>query len=726
MDLSVKRNNDFQGERLIKSSDNLLSINCEKCKNLEKDIYKDNCISCVSEFLYKNQKRKIYSIQLETFNSIVNKNKISFFLEYHDFLERIKKILKKIRNQRNKCYYNDLKCPIFSEALHNLNKKIDLYNPISFYKLIRDYNSNLINIKTKNQCLKCFLKISENLKYLNSILSNLRIINKYNNFNKKRDLFKNYSNFYEYFFSDIFISKEKKPIFLTNILKKWKLIKSYDIEKYNLYRCDIFKIKNEVENIYTIKIFFEKSSKNDFYNGILNDTYNHLRLANINQIISIEKLIDFYHNEAVKFIDQKYRLSNINKHSIGLLVAIKIINLEKIFPLLIDDYIEEIFLDSPLEKIYINHQKFGRCRTLITLKVQEIERLKTLFRLYSGQRLDHSNPSIKLVIKNKFFYCRFAVDIKPINFQDFSLDIRKLNKNIFTIQDLLKNNTLNPKMTAFLYLCILKQVNITVTGTTDSGKTTLINALDLLAPKEFRKIYVENVVESLDEIEFGKHQLKYKVDSSEDLVKSINTKSGLIKKLLHRTPDLIYLGEILTEEESKAMFHCLAAGLKGFQTIHANDIDSLINRFIYHFQINKVCLNDLDLIILMKKNRNNSRKVFSINEIVLNDGKVTFYPIFQFNPKRNDWDQLKSLYSTKIIKKLAKFEYQNKEDFECLIEIYTKIFSFLGNEKKFRNVKLIKFFDKISYISYDSTSHLEEYLHKMLSSQKNMTPVRNK
>ena len=44
--------------------------------------------------------------------------------------------------------------------------------------------------------------------------------------------------------------------------------------------------------------------------------------------------------------------------------------------MLIDDLIEEIFLDSPFDEIYINHQTYGRCRTGMKLKLKDIEVLK--------------------------------------------------------------------------------------------------------------------------------------------------------------------------------------------------------------------------------------------------------------------------------------------------------------------------------------------------------------
>ncbi|MBA7547958.1 hypothetical protein ES705_40399 [subsurface metagenome] len=110
------------------------------------------------------------------------------------------------------------------------------------------------------------------------------------------------------------------------------------------------------------------------------------------------------------------------------------------------------------------------------------------------------------------------------------------------------------------------------------------------------------------------------------------------------------MGEILTKEEAEAMFHCLAAGLKGFQTVHSNNIESLINRFLYHFNINESCLSDLDLLILMKKEFN-KRRIFSISEIKENksNGNKFNDVIFQYDPLSKNWKLLKSLYETKIL-----------------------------------------------------------------------------
>jgi len=256
---------------------------------------------------------------------------------------------------------------------------------------------------------------------------------------------------------------------------------------------------------------------------------------------------------------------------------------------------------------------------------------------------------------------------------------------------------------------MIRKINITVTGETDTGKTTFINALDLLTPKEFRKIYIENVIESLNQTEFNKHQLKFNVDSMDDSDQK-SSKSNQIKKLLHRTPDIIYLGEILTLNEAEALFHCLAAGLRGFQTIHANTIESLINRFLYHFGIDKSCLNDLDLIILMKKN-SNERRLITLAEVYFNedDNKIKYHSIFQYIPELKKWDQHCSLYNTRAIRNLKKYEDINESKFNSFIKIYEEILTFLSKTQKLRNSELVDLFHQIAVHSLKSYDSIEKF-----------------
>ncbi|MBA7519875.1 hypothetical protein ES705_11963 [subsurface metagenome] len=217
----------------------------------------------------------------------------------------------------------------------------------------------------------------------------------------------------------------------------------------------------DYEKLYEVNLIYETEEERGFFRGITKDVRDFLIEAfKIDDILTFEELIDKYLYEGISYLADKYKLTKSEQERISFLATFEAINLAKLFPFLIDDKIEEIFLDSSESHIYINHQTYGRCRTDLKLKVDEIKRLKTFIRLYSGERLDYSNPSIKFTMKNKYFFCRFTIDIAPIHASSFSFDIRKLDKSILNIQDLLQNNTLNPLIASFLYFNILRRNNI--------------------------------------------------------------------------------------------------------------------------------------------------------------------------------------------------------------------------------------------------------------------------
>jgi len=667
-------------DALDDKKEKILIINCSNCSNLEEGRnFTSECIYCVLKNLYLNKNSIDKTTSVKKHENLIKYNQLSPILGFFNKISSIKKIWKKIDNIRKiKCKYQEFNCRI--GTLYNFPFSTDtspIYEPISIFNSILDKINELKVTEVINfDCQKCIKKVLTLLENILDVLNKLDIIQKYKQFSTENNSVINFYNLtiFETPIASI-TNKFTKNSFITS---GSDLIETYSIEKNDIFQILIFDVINEYEKHYVVKFSFQSIGEEDFFKKIVKDAKNNLKLLDSDKIIPLEELISLYQMNAKHYLASKYKLSKNEIESISFVSALHKLKIEKIFPLLIDDQIEEIFLDSPKEKVYINHQKFGRCRTEIKLDIKDIERLKTLLRLYSGRRLDFSNPSIKIVIKNKYFYCRFAIDVGPVQLYNFALDIRKLNKNIYTIQDLLKNGTLNPTISAFLYFLILRRVNITVTGETDTGKTTLINALDLLTPKEFRKIYVENIIESLNQSQYQRHQLKYQVDSLEEQSTHQTSKQNQIKNLLHRTPDIIYLGEILTKEEAEALFHCLAAGLKGFQTIHSNNIDSFLNRIIHHFKIHISCLSDLGLLILMKKNRQR-RIIASIVEMknnIVETNKI-YNTLFKFDPHLKNWSAFKSLYVSNLVEQIRKSEDISQDKFQTLFELYQDVFKTL-------------------------------------------------
>lgn len=709
--LKIQERCDFDGKK-----ENVLIIDCTNCAEKKNNFTTTKkCLRCFFDCLYSHKDERVRNVIFSSYEYEIDFNKVELFLDYFLKLKKIKKLSKKLELIRIKdCVYNEFGCKFLlkTEFIDNLDYKdpLQLYTSVT-KELSLVEASNLLD----SNCIECIKRIKGILTKMVDLLNNIQIISDFKKFNAQNNSIFKPLKFYESLLTNTFLTEKNgnRNKNLLEIRRGGDIIDVYEVGKDHLFQIILYNVQEEFEKKYTTDLFFETNTDKSLFVRIIHDCMKNMAPIKFTQIVPLERLIKIYKKEILMLLNNKFNLlSNKEKRKIAFFVALKRLKIDKLFPLLIDDNVEEIFLDSKDDIIYINHQRFGRCKTELELNSEEIERLKTFLRIYSGQRLDYTNPSVKYVIKNKYFYCRFAIDIEPLHINKFGLDIRKLNKNIFTIQDLLKNNTLSPLMAAFLFFALIHKLNITAIGETDSGKTTLINALDLMTPKEFRKIYVEHAVESLNQAEFGKHQLKYKVDSLESTEAKIDgiiehSKTNQIKKLLHRSPDIIYLGEILTKEEANALFHCLAAGLRGFQTIHSRTNDSLLNRMINFFNIDPSCLNDLDLIVLMKKSHF-KRRMISISEMRDENGNHSkkLENLFNYNPESQVWMLMKSLYNTNVIQKIKQFEDLNEERFNSFIEIYNDIFEYLLKIPRIDNRELVTLFHKLSYYSFKSIDQL--------------------
>lgn len=444
--------------------------------------------------------------------------------------------------------------------------------------------------------------------------------------------------------------------------------------------------------------------------GIIDDLVKTLRLNSNSpsaQFPKLQELIITRISEAKSQLKTKYPVLQEDKvNTLSILATYKSIRLLKIMPFLLDEDVDEIFLDNPDEFIYIDHRRWGRCRTNIHLSEGEISAMKTRLRAESGLRLDAINPSLKTELFTDDFQARFSIDIPPLSVDGVHLDIRKLRRKYFTIPEFIFNGTLTSEAAAYLYFCLTRRRNITVIGEPGSGKTTLINALDLLTPPDWRKITVEDVVESIAQTKFDNHQTRLKVKPFESLDREDLTKSVEIVKLLHRAPDWIYLGEIQTAEHSLAMFHALAAGLKGLQTCHAASPEQAIVRWTTHHKVPVVCIFDLDLIVQTKKLRisgRDVRRVIKICEVspprkavCLDVSTVNLHDIFSWDPANSILKLACNLTETPVFKKIAKTEHTDSTNFYNEYNAYKKLFEMLSQNQIFGVKENIEIFHNVN------------------------------
>ncbi len=283
------------------------------------------------------------------------------------------------------------------------------------------------------------------------------------------------------------------------------------------------------------------------------------------------------------------------------LVAYEAIGLSRILALAADEFITEFYVDSDSSPVYLDHSNVGRCDTSMVLTERERKALETHIDTFRGYTLDYATPSLKNDLEIAGARLRISLDLEPISVNRFSLDVRRLNITSLSILQLIKMNALSSEATAFLVAWLELGGNVTIIGETGTGKTTLLNALDERLSPKLRRVYIEDAVETRDLLDRGYHQMKIKVDPFERNDLYLRTKGAEIVKVLHRSPDLVILSEIQSEEHSRAFYHALSSGVRGMQTFHASSIEQALRRWTNVHGIPRQSLLDLGVLVQMRR-----------------------------------------------------------------------------------------------------------------------------
>lgn len=315
--------------------------------------------------------------------------------------------------------------------------------------------------------------------------------------------------------------------------------------------------------------------------------------------LSFGRLIEVLEQSAARELSSVRDLGLVRE--LSRLAAFEAVGLPTVFALSRDANVQEFFVDSADSPVYLDHARYGRCESPIFLTERERRALETHMDTFKGYTLDYANPSLKNEFDVFGTTLRISLDLDPLAVSGFSLDVRKLTSNALSLRELVALDVLSVEAAAFLLAALDAGVNVTIVGETGTGKTTLLNALDEALDPRLRRVYIEDAVETKDLLGRGYHQMKLRVDPFERGGQATRTKSAEITKILHRSPDLVVLGEIQSEEHSRAFFHALAAGVRGLQTFHSSSPEQAIRRWQELHGVSRANLLDLGLLVQMSR-----------------------------------------------------------------------------------------------------------------------------
>ncbi|MBS3781135.1 MAG: type II/IV secretion system ATPase subunit [Candidatus Thermoplasmatota archaeon] len=285
--------------------------------------------------------------------------------------------------------------------------------------------------------------------------------------------------------------------------------------------------------------------------------------------------------------------------------------------LMSDENVEDISCDGVGIPVFIYHSKYESIKT--DVKFEDEDELNSYI-IQLGQRcgkqvsvstpiLDGTTPEGHRVQ---------ATYADEVSTRGSSITVRRFKKEPFTPVKLIKYNTANPEMIAYLWLMVENEKSSIVAGGTACGKTATLNSMTLFIPpglkivslEDTREINLphENWIPSTTRAGMTMSQGKGKDPGEVDMY-------DLVRNALRQRPDYIIVGEV-RGEEAHDMFQAMATGHVTYSTMHADSVQSMVHR-LENPPINcpRVLLTALSFVIIQTFARVDDEEVRRIQEI---------------------------------------------------------------------------------------------------------------
>jgi pilus assembly protein CpaF len=301
-------------------------------------------------------------------------------------------------------------------------------------------------------------------------------------------------------------------------------------------------------------------------------------------------------------------------------------------PFFDDDTVEELWINGP-EHVFVARNGVPEF-TGIRLTDSQVRDLVERMLQTSGRRVDLSSPFVDASLPDG---SRLHVVIPDVTRKHWAVNVRKFSQRIRDLDRLVQLGSLTQHAADYLRLCVLSGQNIVVSGATQSGKTTMLNALLAAAAPTERVVTVEETFElsvpSHDSVGMQCRQPSLEGTGEISLRR-------LIKEALRMRPDRLVVGEV-RDAESLDLLIALNSGLPGMSSIHANSarealvklctLPLLAGRNIDSSFVVPTVASSVDVVVHCEFRSNGTRRVVEITTLTgeCSDGVVESNALFR-------------------------------------------------------------------------------------------------
>lgn len=398
----------------------------------------------------------------------------------------------------------------------------------------------------------------------------------------------------------------------------------------------------------------------------------------------------------------KIKVTDTEKDRVFYYIFQEFIGYGKIDILMKDTGIEDISCDGTKIPLFVFHRKYESLKTnIIYPDDDELDGFVFKLAQICGKQLSIYEPIVDGRLPEGD---RLQATLGKTITKGSTFTIRRFNENPLTPIDLIENNTLSLDMAAYFWLAMEHGVSILFCGGTASGKTTLLNALSLFIPSSFKIVSAEDT----REINLP-HENWIAGTTRQGFISSDQTKSkheidmfDLVKAALRQRPRVIIVGEV-RGIEANTMFQAMATGHLSYSTMHASDIQTLVQRLENKpISLPRSLMASLDIVVFIKSintlDGKSARRVNDIIEIIKLDAEsnrlITVNPFSWYSPLH---DEFQNNRNSTIMKKIMDLRGWSADELENELDKRKQILSWMldNNIKSYKEVgKIISDYSK--------------------------------
>jgi len=226
-----------------------------------------------------------------------------------------------------------------------------------------------------------------------------------------------------------------------------------------------------------------------------------------------------------------------------------------------DPEVEEVWINEP-GRVFVARRGRSELTTTVLAAADVRDLVERMLRS-SGRRLDVSAPFVDATLPDG---SRLHAVIPDVTRRHVAVNIRKFVVRAGSVDDLVRLGTLTARAARFLEAAVVAGLSILVSGGTQAGKTTTLNALLAAIPARERLITVEEVFElrppAPDWVAMQTRQPS--LEGTGEI-----TLRRLVKEALRMRPDRLVVGEV-RQAECLDLLLALNSGVPGMCSVHAN------------------------------------------------------------------------------------------------------------------------------------------------------------